>query len=296
MELRHLESFLVVAEEGSLSAASRRRHQSQPSLSQQMAALEEELGEALFVRHPRGMSLTAAGATLAEHARVLLSESERLKAAFSGRRELREGSFSFGIIPTIAPYLLPSLLRPFREAHPGVNVSVREARTEDLISAVVSGEVEFAILSDVRREDRRKWSLSVKELFREPLLLAAPRQHPLAAREAPPEPADLDPRELIHLGGGHCLADRTLRLCRIRDPNPGLRCDQLATALSMVAAGMGVTVVPRLATRTGVPDNVVVRAFGGDDLYRVITLMRRRGERMSPAAERFLGKGVEVAS
>src|SRR5690606_3934567 len=120
-----------------------------------------------------------------------------------------------GVIPTIAPYLLPRLLRPFREAFPRVEVQVREARTTRLIKEVVDGSVEFAILSDVTPQDRKKWSLHVKELFREPLLLAVPSDHPAATSPTPPKPADLKPEGLIHLKDGHCLTDRTLKVCRL---------------------------------------------------------------------------------
>ena len=288
MELRHLQSFVAIAEEGSLSAASGRCRLSQPALSQQVQTLEDELGEPLLVRHPRGVEPTPAGDLLLEHARRVLAAADELRLAFANRQELQSGSISFGVIPTIAPYLLPTLLAPFRRTYPGVVISVTEGRTSELITATVSGAIEFAILSDVGAEERKRWSLHVTELFREPLLLAAPEKHPLILRDDPPAPSDLDPAELIHLSGGHCLADRTFRLCRLRDPNPNLQCDQLATALAMVAAGMGVSVVPKLATRSGPPQGVVFRPFGGSGLDRVISLMKRRGARPSIAAAELL--------
>lgn len=94
MELRQLESFVAIVEEGSLSAASKRHHLSQPALSQQLQALEQELGETLLHRHPRGIEPTAAGELLLEHARVMLAQAERLQGEFQGRRELESGSFS----------------------------------------------------------------------------------------------------------------------------------------------------------------------------------------------------------
>ena len=288
MDLRLLQSFVAVVEEGSLSAASRRCHVSQPALSQQMQALEEDLGEALLVRRPRGVEPTAAGELLLSHARSLLAQAERLRGDFQGRRDLRSGAVRFGIIPTIAPYLLPQWLGPFHREHPGVTLAIDEARTRDLIAKVVSGDVEFAILSDVTAEERRRGSLHVRELFREPLLLALPAAHPLALRKEAPLPADLDPEEFIHLNGGHCLAERSLRLCRIRQPNPALQCDQIPTALAMVAAGMGITLAPKLAARDFARSGVVHRAFAGDGLFRSINLMKRRGAKLSAAASRLL--------
>ncbi|MFD0893085.1 LysR family transcriptional regulator [Luteolibacter ambystomatis] len=287
MEIRQLELLRTILEEGSLTAAAKRCHLSQPALSQQIQALEAELGEPLLIRKPRGVEATAAGSLLMEHAARILEETARAKDAFTGRRELQSGKVAFGIIPTIAPYLLPRLLGPFRKRFPGIDLAVSEARTADLIPQVVSGAIEFAILSDVAEAERKRWSLHLRELFREPLLLAAPADHPLATRKQSPTAADLDASELIHLQGGHCLSDRTLRVCKIRDPNPGLRCDQLSTAMAMVAAGLGVTVVPKLAVRD-LGDSVVIRPFAGEGLYRTVSLMKRRGAKASPAAEELL--------
>lgn len=296
MELRQLELLRTVLEEGSMTAAAKRSHLSQPALSQQMAALEDELGEPLFTRKARGVEPTPAGLLVLGHAQRILEESGRLKDAFAARQDLQSGRIALGIIPTIAPYLLPSLIGPFRRRFPGIDLAVSEARTASLIERVVSGEIEFAILSDVTQQDRKRWSLHVKTLFHEPLLLAAPADHPLALRKAAPRPSDLDGSELIHLQDGHCLAERTLKVCRIQDANPGLRCDQLSTALAMVAAGLGVTVVPKLAAKAQADSAIVFRPFAGAGLFREISLMKRRGIKTSRATEEllalFLGNSV----
>lgn len=271
-----------------MTAAAKRCHISQPALSQQMAALEEELGEPLFIRKARGVEPTPAGSLVLDHALRILGESGRLRDSFAARQDLQAGRVSFGIIPTIAPYLLPRLLGPFRRRFPGIDLAVSEARTATLIEQVVSGAIEFAILSDVTQQDRKRWSLHVKALFHEPLLLAAPADHPLVNRKTPPRPSDLDGSELIHLQGGHCLSDRTLKACRIQDPNPGLRCDQLSTALSMVAAGLGIAVVPKLAARHQSDASIVFRPFAGAGLNREISLMKRRGSKSSRATEELL--------
>ncbi|WP_367870526.1 LysR family transcriptional regulator [Luteolibacter sp. Populi] len=288
MEFRQLEILASVADCGSLTAAAKRCNLSQPAISQQIQALEEEIGEPLLIRRARGVDLTAAGRTVLDYAGRLFAERDKLRDAFTDRRELRHGRVAFGIIPTIAPYLLPQWLGPFRERYPGISIAISESRTQELITLLVEGRIEFAILSDVPEHDRQKWSLKVKELFREPLLLAAPAKHPLALRKAPPTPADLNATELIHLKGGHCLSDRTLRLCKIREPDPGLQCDQLGTALSMVASGLGVTVVPKLATRNRAMDGIVLRPFSGKGMYRLIALMKRRDAKDTPAAAELL--------
>ncbi len=288
MELRHLQSFVAIVEEGSLSAAAQRHHLSQPALSQQLQVLEQELGESLLHRRPRGVEPTAAGELLLAHARTLLAQAERLRGDFQNRRELESGRVAFGIIPTLAPYLLPRLLGPFRKAHPGVMVSINESRTDQLIPKVAGGEIEFAILSGAPSAERKRASLHLRELFREPLLLAAPNSHPLALRKSPPVPDDLDPAEVIHLSGGHCLAERTLKIWHSCKPDFRLQCDQIATALAMVSAGMGVTIVPKLAAREIPHANITCRAFAGTGLHRPIHLLKRRGPKLSPAAEMLL--------
>ncbi|MBN8458139.1 MAG: LysR family transcriptional regulator [Verrucomicrobia bacterium] len=295
MELRHLQSFVAIVEEGSLSAAALRQHLSQPALSQQLQALEQELGESLLHRRPRGVDPTTAGELLLTHARTLLAQAERLRGDFRNRRELETGRVAFGIIPTLAPYLLPQLLGPFRKAHPGVTVSINESRTDQLIQKVASGEIEFAILSGAPASERKRASLQLSELFREPLLLATPDSHPLALRKTPPAAADLDPAEVIHLSGGHCLAERTLKIWHGCKPDFQLQCDQIATALAMVSAGMGVTIVPKLAAH-GIPHpNITCRAFAGAGIHRPIHLMKRRNTKLSPPADRLLAAWLKPA-
>ncbi|GAA5125356.1 LysR family transcriptional regulator [Luteolibacter yonseiensis] len=288
MDLRQLEYFTAIVKEGSLTEAAKRCRVAQPSLSQQLRALEEELGETLVLRKPRGVEVTSAGRILLEHAERVLEEARLLRERFTKRRETHEGSLIFGMIPTIAPYLLPRLLGPFREAFPMIDVQVREARTSGLIQQVVDGSIEFAILSDVTAQDRKKWSLHVLELFREPLMLAVPSSHPLADSRQAPKPENLLPETLIHLRDGHCLTDRTLQVCRLQKLDPKLECDQLETALAMVAAGMGTAVVPELAVRSRPVPGLVFSRFHDPAPERTISLMKRRAVPLSKAAEELI--------
>jgi LysR family hydrogen peroxide-inducible transcriptional activator len=288
MDLRQLEYFTAIVKEGSLTEAAKRCRVAQPSLSQQLRALEEELGEPLVLRKPRGVEPTAAGRILLEHANRVLEEARLLRERFTKRRETNEGSLVFGMIPTIAPYLLPRLLGPFREAFPMIDVQVREARTSGLIQQVVDGTIEFAILSDVTPQDRKKWSLHVRELFREPLMLAVPVSHPLASAQQAPKPENLLPETLIHLRDGHCLTDRTLKVCRLEKLDPKLECDQLETALAMVAAGMGTAVVPELAVRSRPVPGLAFCRFHDPAPERTISLMKRRAVPLSKAAEELI--------
>jgi LysR family hydrogen peroxide-inducible transcriptional activator len=285
MNLRQLEYFIAVVKEGSLTEAAKRCRIAQPSLSQQLRALEDDIGETLVIRKPRGVEPTAAGRILLEHAERVLEEARVLRECFAKRRKTHEGSVVFGMIPTIAPYLLPRLLGPFRQAFPLIDVQVREARTSGLIQLVVDGSIEFAILSDVTAQDRKKWSLHVRELFSEPLMLAVPSAHPLATDLTAPKPENLQPETLIHLRGGHCLTDRTLKICRMDRLDPNLECDQLETALAMVAADMGSAVVPELAVRSRPLPGVAFLRFQEPEPERTISLMKRRAIPLSKAAE-----------
>jgi LysR family transcriptional regulator, hydrogen peroxide-inducible genes activator len=288
MELRQLEYFASIVKEGSLTAAAKACLVAQPSLSQQLKALEEELGEPLVHRRPRGVEPTEAGLLLMEHAERVLEESRKLRDRFEKRRVAEAGRIIFGIIPTIAPYLLPKLLRPFREAYPRVDVQVHEARTADLIQQIVDGTIEFAVLSDVAPQDLKKWSLHVKELFREPLLLALPTHHPLARAKAAPRPDQLAAEELIHLKDGHCLTDRTLKVCRLKRLDTRLECDQLGTALAMVASGMGFAIVPEFAARSHPNSQLRFRRFANPDPERTISLLKRRAIPLSKAAKELV--------
>lgn len=282
MELRQLKYFLAAVEHGSVTRAAKACRVAQPSISLQLQALEEELGEVLLKRQARGVSPTAAGLRVVDHARRMLAECEALEREFDQNGGGLAGSLAMGIIPTIAPYLAPSLVMGLQAKHPALSIEVSEGRTGDLIRQVVADELECAIVSDVTAADRNTWSLLVRELFREPLLLAAPERHPLAMRPEAIRPKDLPADELIFLKGGHCLSEQTLRLCRLEHPCHRLQCDQIETVLALVSSGAGLAVVPSLAARRGPPPGVVFRPFAHPVPTRVITLMRRRAHRPSP--------------
>lgn len=288
MDLRQLEYFMAIAHEGSISGAARKIRVAQPTLSQQLRNLEEELGEPLLQRKPRGVEPTAAGMILLEHAKLLIDESVRLRNRFDKRREIQQGRLNFGIIPTIAPYLLNRILPTFRRTHPQIDIRIREAKTNELIQLAVDGSIEFAITSDINTHDRKKWSPTVRELFREALVLATPRSSPLARSTHAPKPDDLETAKIIHLGEGHCLAEQTRKLCRTIKGEPGLECDQLETAMAMVAAEMGCAIVPELSIRTRNIEAVSFRSFSQPTPERRINLVKKRANTLTNAAKEFI--------
>jgi len=288
MDLRQLRYFSETAEAGSISAAATRCAISQPSLSQQIMALEAEVGEQLMERRPRGIELTAAGELLLRHAKRLLREESLLREQLRARSELQMGKVHFGIIPTLAPYLLPKLLGEFQREYPSIEIEVIEDRTSSLIQAIVAGDIEFAILSDVSEKEQNKYSLQIRELFEEDLLLACHESHPLAQAEAAPKAQSLTPSELIHLKDGHCLRDQVLKACSLHECNSKLQCDQLETAIAMVSAGLGVAIVPQLAIHGRKVANVQFRNFTQPKPKRKIYLLHRSGTQLSKAARKLL--------
>lgn len=290
MELRQLRYLCAVVDHGSFTAAASACSIAQPSLSQQILNLEEELGQPLLVRHPRKIELTDAGAAVLRRARAMLQESESIHAEMSKRTDLIEGSVVLGVIPTVAPYLLPAKIRAFHEAHPGVRIHVRERRTSRVIEDLVAGRLDFAIISDITQAEKQRWSLHVKELFRERLLLAIPATHELARKSSPLSLNQVPKEEIIVLSDGHCLGDLTLSVCRIRRTDDRLECEQLETLLAMVGAGLGLGIVPAMAAAMlgNASNSVVIRPFRAPEPQRVISILKRRAAALSPAAHALL--------
>jgi LysR family hydrogen peroxide-inducible transcriptional activator len=288
MDLRQLRYFSEAASAGSISAAAKRCAISQPSLSQQIMSLEEEIGEQLMERRPRGIELTAAGELLLRHAKRLLREEAILLEQLSSRRELQLGKVHFGIIPTLAPYLLPQLFSEFQREYPSIEIEVLEDRTTALVQEMVSGRIEFAILSDLAEPEIKKYALQTQELFSETLLLAVHESHALAQQRSAPQAKSLAEQELIQLKDGHCLRDQVLKACSLRESGARLQCDQLETAIAMVSANLGLAVVPKLAVRGRKIENVVFREFAEPAPKRKIYLLHRSGTQLSRAAKELL--------
>jgi len=285
LDLKQLRYFVEVAKTGSVSGAARACGMSQPGMSLRMGELESRLGEQLLRRGSKGVALTEAGKVLLHHAEKILGEEAHLRRQFEAREDLQKGHVAFGIIPTLAPYLLPLMLADFRSDYPGVEIEVMENQTNKLIELISEGHLEFAILSDVTSADQRRFGLQTEELFREPLMLATPKNHRFILSQTDPVPADLDAEEIIHLSDGHCLRDQVLKACRLEQGDRKLQCDQLETALAMVGANLGVVVIPKLAIRGGTKDGIEVRSFQKPWPTRTIFLLKKSGVSLSKAGE-----------
>lgn len=180
MELRHLAYFLAVAQEGNFTRAADRALVAQPAISQQILRLERELGEKLFDRTPNGARLTQAGRVLLPHARAILAGADRARDALTSLRGLMTGRLALGSVQT-PPTALARLLGRFREDHPGVQLSVREAHTEPLVQALRDGELDVALIGLGRRQETPT-GLHARVIAIEPVAVIVHRDHPLAQR------------------------------------------------------------------------------------------------------------------
>lgn len=247
MSLRDYEYFIAVAEEGHFSKAAARCHVSQPTLSVQLKKLEERLGVALFERHPRQVLLTFAGEVVLAKARQMLRLNNEISQLAQAAQNPLVGSFKLGIIPTIAPYLLPHFM-PFQQQNaPELKPILQEAQTQNLLKQLREGTLDAALLALPLNDID---DLAVTALYAEPFYLALPENHPLAHQEAITT-QDLQERELLLLEEGHCLRDHALEACEFlgKAENIELKATSLETVRYMVMSGQGVTLLPSLALK-----------------------------------------------
>ena len=285
MELQQLRYVLAVARTGNFSRAAEQCHVSQPSLSQQIQKLEEELGEKLFDRLRQRAQLTPVGEAFARRAARILEEVESAGREAREARELASGSVCVGALPTIAPYLLPSVIVRFAACFPGVQVVVQEDTTERMLALLAAGEVDFSIVSLPITDAR----FEVETLFDEDLLLAVPVRHRLA-RRATIALADLDRERFILMREGHCLGDQVLDFCHRQDfrPNVSCRSAQIETVQALVAAGLGVSLVPQMACTSGPVKRLVYRPLQDARPRRTIVALWLRQRPPGRAAREFL--------
>src|SRR5690349_5117951 len=244
MELHQLRYFCAVAETGSFSRAAEQSHVSQPSLSQQILKLENELGARLFDRLGRSVRLTDLGKAFLPRARGVLRELEAARGDVVERKETLSGRVVIGVIPTVAPYLLPSLLTAYSRKYPQVEVGVVEEMTSVLLDRLRAGSIDVAILAlPIRGHEFETFPLLSERLF-----AALPKKHKLA-RRASLSLKDLRAEPFLLLRDGHCFRDNTIAACdraRLR-PRIVFESGQFSSLLSMVGAGMGVSLVPQMA-------------------------------------------------
>jgi len=275
MTLTELRYVVAVAEARHFGRAAERCFVSQPSLSASVKNLEEELGVTLFERGKRGVFLTEAGEQIVAQARRALDEAEGVKRVARQGRDPLKGVLRLGIIHTIAPYLLPQLVAALRRSAPGMPLDVEENTTANLDRMLKAGELDAVILALPYDGP----GIETVPLYEESFRVAAPAGHALARKKAIAV-EELDAGELLLLPVGHCFRDQVLDACQefSRPPEAGRQGNSLETLRSMVASGLGVTVLPATAL-TARHANALVKgvAFSDPCPVRRVALASRRG-------------------
>ena len=244
MELHQLRYACAVAETGSFSCAAERCQITQPSLSQQVLKLEEELGAKLFDRLGRGIRLTESRRAFLPDARTILHQVDVARASVASNNASVGGSVTLGAIPTIAPYLIPRYTAAFTKRFPDARLRIVEETTPVLIEGLRDLSIDFALLAlPLRHKD-----LEVQPIRTEPLLAAVPEKHPLASNESI-SLAELRGESFVMLRDGHCFRDLSLAICRSANVNPNMAFEsgQFRSILGMIAAGVRLSLVPEMA-------------------------------------------------
>jgi LysR family hydrogen peroxide-inducible transcriptional activator len=256
--IRHLECAVAVAETLNFHRAARAVAVSQPALSAQVAQFEELLGVQVFERTRQKVLLTDAGQEVITRARDILASVDALGEAARCRTEPLTGPLRLGVIPTVAPYLLPRVLPAVREQHPRLSLFLREDQTARLVALLAEGRLDAAIvalpLAGIEAAEQ--------PMFDDEFLLAAPPEHILARGRAIRE-HELDGTEVLLLEDGHCLRDQALAVCGGAGMNEAreLQATSLTTLIEMVASGLGITLLPALAADSARQAGVTLRRF-----------------------------------
>ena len=300
--LRQLQYLKLLAQHGSFSRAAEAAHVTQPTLSAGVQELEKILGAPVVDRARSGVILTPVGEEALRRGSEILAQAEDLLQAARSAGQPLTGRFRLGVIPTVAPFLLPKVLQAVRTRHPNLKLFLREDRTPGLIAALKAGALDAAIIAlpyDTA-------GLSTDRIGDDELLAALPANHALVG-SGPLKPGDLVNEDLILLEDGHCLREHALGACGLPAPksSPGddvFAATSLATLVQMVGAGLGVTFLPAMAIEAGLIDQIPIstRQLATDRASREIVIAWRAGSSRGPEsrllAEVFRGTERSAAT
>jgi LysR family transcriptional regulator, hydrogen peroxide-inducible genes activator len=299
MNLQELRYLVAVAEHRHFGRAAEACNVSQPTLSSQIRKLEIELGVTLLERTNKRVDITPVGSQILTHAQRALAEAGQMEAVARAARDPLIGPLKLGVIPTLAPYLMPILLKPLRIAYPGLTIELWEDQTRSLIDGLRNHRLDVALLATPPDAPE----ITEIALFDEPLLAALPLDHPLAAEAIITEESLAD--EMLVLADGHCLSTQALAACGKPVPQRGTAAPQrsalqnsmqaatLETLVNLVAAGYGATLIPALAAGSLGQRGIALRPLAGQS-SRTIRLASRPGF-PRPQALRALEKTIRRA-
>jgi len=281
MELYQLEYFLEAARQRNFTRAAASLNLAQAALSEQIRKLETELSTPLFHRGRRETVLTAAGETLRVHAEGLLHRAEAARRAVQDLLGLRSGRLTIGAIPSVSACLLPAAIAAFRKRHPAVELALFEGTSETVAQWVESGRVEFGIV----QLPSTSGSFDEIPLLREPFVALVAKSHPLAKQRSVSLVKLAQESFVLYKGRAR---DTAFAACREAGFEPRIACEssELETIRSLVAAGLGIAILPQLATRQPSKDCQVIR-LRGDPVERQVALLSKAGHAPSPSAAVF---------
>jgi LysR family hydrogen peroxide-inducible transcriptional activator len=280
--LRQLQYLTLLARHGSFSRAAEAAHVTQPTLSAGVQELERILGASMVDRNRSGVILTAAGEEVVERARAILTQTEDLVQACQGAAHPLEGRFRLGVIPTVAPFLLPTALPILKARFPRLRLFLREDLTARLIADLKAGSLDATLIALPYDTS----GLEHVHVASDELLAALPPDHPLAG-SATVAAEQMDREDLILLEDGHCLRDHALLACGLERRRPayedGFAATSLVTLVQMVGSGLGVSLLPAMAVRAGLAERaqVAVRPVDSGETRREIVVAWRAGSKRS---------------
>jgi LysR family hydrogen peroxide-inducible transcriptional activator len=287
MNLRDLQYLVALAEHRHFGRAANACFVSQPTLSTQIKKLEDELGVPLVERTPRKVLLTEVGRDISARARTVLNEIEQIRGVARRTLDPESGTVRLGIFPTLGPYLLPHVLPLVRKAFPRLELLLVEEKTATVLRLLHEGKLDAGILALPLHED----SLHHEFLFEEPFLLAVSEAHPLAHKQGQLKLSDLSNQNLLLLEDGHCLRDQALEVCHLAGAgeHSGFRATSLETLRQMVAANVGITLLPVTAVKPPVAqvENLHLIEFKGNPPSRRIAMVWRKSSAMNAFLKRL---------
>jgi LysR family hydrogen peroxide-inducible transcriptional activator len=293
MEIHQLRYFVAVAEEGSFSRAAAKVRVAQPSLSQQIRKLEAEVGQPLFDRLPRSVVLTEAGRCLIDYARQILASIGDARRCVDELKGEIAGKVAVGAIPTIAPYVLPELVVTFQKHYPDVTLEIVEDVTKGVTRRIDAGELDVALVSTCQQSP----TLRRESLGTEPLLALVPKAHTLAKKDFV-EFDDLKSLRFLLLHEMHCLSQQVNHLLESRRLRPeiALAGSQLNTIANMVAASIGVSIVPQMMVKHHATPGCVSLPFASPVPLRELNLLYNPLRFQSKAAAAFRREAAAALS
>lgn len=295
LNVARLQTFAEVARQGSLSAAALELTYTQSAVSQQIAALEAEAGVALLDRHARGVRLTAAGRALLAHTEGVLARLEAAEAELAAISGLRGGLLRAASFSTAGATLMPLAIATFRARHPDVEITLTEGEPEQIAPRLAAGELDLALLFEFDDGSPRQESLRRVALLHDPMYLALPAGHRLAERPRL-RLEDLHGEAWIQTSHDSACARFVVRSCLAAgfSPNVSFESDDYQTIQGLVAAGVGVALIPELAL-SSVRQDIAIRALHPQPPGREVVAASPRSPVATPAAKAMFGILREIA-